>query len=68
MILAYPRCRGMRKRGYPPAAIRQFCEIIGISRSDSVIDMSLFEECVRAELNKTAKRALCVMDPIKVSD
>jgi glutaminyl-tRNA synthetase len=61
-----PTLRGMRKRGYPPAAIRQFCEMIGISRSDSVIDMSLFEECVRSELNKTAKRALCVMDPIKV--
>ena len=61
-----PTLRGMRKRGYPPAAIRQFCETIGISRSDSVIDMSIFEECVRAELNKTAKRALCVMDPIKV--
>lgn len=61
-----PTLRGMRKRGYPPAAIRQFCEIIGISRSDSVIDMSLFEECVRAELNKTARRALCVMDPIKI--
>ncbi|RUR15669.1 glutamine--tRNA ligase/YqeY domain fusion protein [Legionella sp. km535] len=61
-----PTLRGMRKRGYPPAAIRQFCEIIGISRSDSVIDMSLLEECVRNEFNKTAKRALCVMDPIKI--
>lgn len=61
-----PTLRGMRKRGYPSAAIRQFCEVIGISRSDSVIDMSLLEECVRAELNKTAKRALCVMDPVKV--
>jgi glutaminyl-tRNA synthetase len=61
-----PTLRGMRKRGYPPAAIRQFCELIGISRSDSVIDMSLLEECVRGEFNKTAKRALCVLDPIKV--
>ncbi|KGP62227.1 glutamate--tRNA ligase [Legionella norrlandica] len=61
-----PTLRGMRKRGYPPAAIRQFCEIIGISRSDSVIDMTVLEECVRAEFNKTAKRALCVMDPLKV--
>lgn len=61
-----PTLRGMRKRGYPPAAVRQFCELIGISRSDSVIDMSLLEECVRAEFNKTAKRALCVLDPIKV--
>lgn len=61
-----PTLRGMRKRGYPPAAIRQFCEMIGISRSDSVIDMSIFEECVRSEFNKTAKRALCVLDPIKI--
>lgn len=61
-----PTLQGMRKRGYPPAAIRQFCEMIGISRSDSVIDMSLLEACVREELNNTAKRALCVMDPLKV--
>ncbi len=61
-----PTLRGMRKRGYPPAAIRQFCEMIGISRSDSVIDMTLLEACVRDELNITAKRALCVMDPLKV--
>lgn len=61
-----PTLRGMRKRGYPPEAIRQFCEVIGISRSDSVIDMSVLEECVRTELNKTAKRALCVLDPLKV--
>ena len=61
-----PTISGMRKRGYPPAAIRQFCEIIGISRSDSVIDMSIFEACVRDVLNTTSKRALCVLDPLKV--
>ena len=61
-----PTLSGMRKRGYPPEAIRQFCETIGISRSDSVIDMSVFEACVREELNKSARRALCVFDPIKV--
>ncbi|KTC65949.1 glutaminyl-tRNA synthetase [Legionella adelaidensis] len=61
-----PTLKGMRKRGYPPAAIRQFCEEIGISRSDSVIDMSVLEGAVRNELNRTAKRALCVMDPLKV--
>jgi glutaminyl-tRNA synthetase len=61
-----PTLKGMRKRGYPAAALRQFCEMVGISRSDSVIDMSLLEACVRDELNKTASRALCVMDPIKI--
>ena len=61
-----PTLKGMRKRGYPAAAIRQFCEMIGISRSDSVIDMGLLEACVRDELNKTSKRLLCVLDPLKV--
>ena len=61
-----PTLRGMRKRGYPPAAIRQFCEMISISRSDSVIDMSIFESCVRDTLNTTANRALSVLSPLKV--
>ncbi|MBA4696880.1 MAG: glutamine--tRNA ligase/YqeY domain fusion protein [Legionella sp.] len=61
-----PTLRGMRKRGYPPAAIRAFCEFIGVSRSDSVIDVTWLEECVRTELNQTAKRALCVFNPLKV--
>lgn len=61
-----PTLKGMRHRGYPAEAIRQFCEIIGMSRSDSVIDMSILEDCVRAVLNKTAHRFLCVQDPLKV--
>ncbi len=61
-----PTLSGMRKRGYPAAAIRAFCEQIGISRSDSIIDMSLLEACVREELNRTAKRALAVMNPLKI--
>jgi glutaminyl-tRNA synthetase len=61
-----PTLSGMRKRGYPPAAIRQFCEIIGVSRSDSVIELSLLEACVRDELNRTTKRLMCVLDPLKV--
>lgn len=61
-----PTLIGMRHRGFPPAAIREFCEIIGISKSKSVIDMSVFEECVRNELNQNAPRAMCVIDPIKV--
>lgn len=61
-----PTLKGMRHRGYPPAAIRQFCETIGLSRSDSVIDMSILEACVREELNRTAKRALAVLNPLKV--
>lgn len=61
-----PTLRGMRKRGYPPKALRAFCEMIGISRADSVIDMSILEACVRDELNHTAKRAMCVLNPLKI--
>jgi glutaminyl-tRNA synthetase len=61
-----PTLSGMRNRGYPPAAICAFCDAIGVSRADSVIDMSLLEECVRSALNQTAKRAFCVLDPITV--
>lgn len=61
-----PTIRGMRKRGYPPAALRRFCEEIGISRSDSVIDMSILENAVRETLNETAPRAMSVSNPLKV--
>lgn len=61
-----PTICGMRKRGYPPAALRAFSDAIGVSRADSVIDMTILEDCVREELNKTAKRAFCVLDPITV--
>lgn len=61
-----PTIRGMRARGYPPKALREFCEAVGISKSDSVIDMSLLENCVRDELNQTAVRAMCVLEPLKV--
>ena len=62
-----PTLRGMRRRGYPAAAIRQFCEQISVSRSDSTIDMSVFEDCVRDELNRTAARAMCVLHPLKIT-
>jgi glutaminyl-tRNA synthetase len=61
-----PTLQGMRQRGYPPAAIRRFCELIGISKSDSVIDMSVLEECIRDDLNKHAPRAMAVLNPLKV--
>lgn len=61
-----PTLQGLRRRGYPPAAIKQFCAMIGISRADSIIDITLLEDCVRAELNKIAKHALCVLDPLKI--
>jgi glutaminyl-tRNA synthetase len=61
-----PTLCGMRKRGYPAESIRNFCDMTGVSKSDSVIDMGVLENCVRDVLNQTAKRALCVLDPIKV--
>lgn len=60
-----PTLIGMRHRGFPPAAIRQFCKMIGVTKSDSVIDMSVLEECARDYLNTHAKRIMCVLNPIK---
>jgi glutaminyl-tRNA synthetase len=61
-----PTLVGMRRRGYPPAAIRTFCERIGVGKSDSWIDLSVLEDCVREELNETAPRAMAVLRPLKV--
>jgi len=61
-----PTLSGLRRRGYTPAAIRNFCEALGVSRADSVIDMSLLEEAVRDDLNQHAPRAFCVLNPLKL--
>ena len=57
---------GMRRRGYPAEAIRDFCEKIGVSKAYSVVDFALLESCVRDNLNSTAPRAMAVIDPIKL--
>ena len=57
---------GMRRRGYPAAAIRDFCDKIGVSKAYSVVDMGLLEACVRDSLNSTAPRAMAVLDPIEL--
>ncbi len=57
---------GMRRRGYPAEAIRDFCEKIGVSKAYSVVDFALLESCVRDNLNRTAPRAMAVIDPIKL--
>jgi glutaminyl-tRNA synthetase len=61
-----PTLMGIRRRGYTPAAVRAFCERIGVGRSDSWIDISILEECVREDLNETAPRVLAVLRPLKV--
>ncbi len=61
-----PTVCGMRRRGYTPGAIREFCERIGISKVESESDPALLEWCVREELNRTALRRMAVLDPVKV--
>lgn len=61
-----PTLMGIKRRGYTAAAVRAFCETIGVGRSDSWIDMSILEECVRTDLNETAPRALAVLRPLKL--
>ena len=61
-----PTLIGMRRRGYTPRAIRDFCERIGITKSDTLIDMSVLENCARADLDRHSRRALAVLNPLKV--
>lgn len=57
---------GMRRRGYTPESIRDFCERIGVSKANSVVDYALLEACVREDLNKRSPRAMAVLKPLKV--
>ncbi|MBQ4439982.1 MAG: glutamine--tRNA ligase/YqeY domain fusion protein [Kiritimatiellae bacterium] len=61
-----PTVCGMRRRGFTPGAIREFCDRIGVSKTESESDPALLEWCVREELNKTATRRMAVLDPVKV--
>ena len=61
-----PTICGIRRRGYPAKALRNFCELIGVSKADSIVDYSLLEHCVRDVLNKEAQRRMAVLDPIKL--
>jgi glutaminyl-tRNA synthetase len=61
-----PTISGMRRRGYTPAAIRKFCEMIGTTRSDGIVDVAMLEFAIRDDLNENAPRAMCVLNPLKV--
>jgi glutaminyl-tRNA synthetase len=61
-----PTISGMRRRGYPPAALRSFCEDVGVAKRDNTIQMAKLEASVREELNRSAPRAMAVVDPLKV--
>jgi len=61
-----PTLRGLRRRGYTPAALRDFLERIGVAKRDSTVDMALLEHCLREDLNPRARRIMGVMRPLKV--
>jgi glutaminyl-tRNA synthetase len=61
-----PTISGLRRRGYTPESIRLFAERIGVSKADSVIDVSVLEDCLRFDLNKRAQRAMAVLRPLKL--
>ncbi len=61
-----PTISGLRRRGYTPEAIRNFCSQIGVAKADSIVDIQLLEHCLREDLNKRAPRVMAVLDPIKV--
>ncbi|MDH4220938.1 MAG: glutamine--tRNA ligase/YqeY domain fusion protein [Candidatus Aminicenantes bacterium] len=61
-----PTIAGMRRRGYSPEAIRNFCERIGVAKNDSIIDVALLEYCVRENLNEKAPRVMAVLHPLRV--
>ena len=61
-----PTISGMRRRGYSPAAIRNFCKRIGVNKFNSTIDIALLEHCLREDLNKTSPRVMAVLKPLKV--
>jgi glutaminyl-tRNA synthetase len=61
-----PTVSGLRRRGYTPESIRNFCERVGVSKRDSVIDIALLEHCVREDLNRRAPRVMAVLRPLRV--
>ncbi len=61
-----PTISGLRRRGYTAAAIRDFCERIGVAKANSLVDVAMLEHCVREDLNKHAQRIMAVIDPLKV--
>ena len=61
-----PTIAGMRRRGYPPEAIRNFCDAIGVAKTDSTVAVELLEHCIREHLNKIAPRVMAVLRPLRV--
>ena len=61
-----PTVAGLRRRGYTPASIREFCDRIGISKADNMVEMALLEDCIRTDLNDNAPRRMAVLKPLKL--
>ena len=61
-----PTLCGLRRRGYSPTAIRNFCKLIGVAKADSTVDIALLEHCLREDLNKTSPRVMAVLRPLRV--
>ncbi|HXE79418.1 MAG TPA: glutamine--tRNA ligase/YqeY domain fusion protein [Vicinamibacterales bacterium] len=61
-----PTLSGLRRRGYTPEAIRDFCDRIGVAKKENVVDVALLEHCVREDLNRRAQRAMAVLNPLRV--
>lgn len=62
-----PTISGLRRRGYTPASIRNFCDMIGVTRSNGIVDMAMLESAIRDDLDANAPRAMCVTRPLKVT-
>ena len=61
-----PTIAGLRRRGVPPSAIREFCSRVGVTKQSNVVEMELLEFCIRQELESNSPRAMCVLEPLKV--
>lgn len=61
-----PTIAGFRRRGYTPASLRKFCDMIGVTKSDGVVEVAMLEHAIRDDLDKNAPRAMCVLRPLKV--
>ncbi|AKH69928.1 glutaminyl-tRNA synthetase [Spongiibacter sp. IMCC21906] len=61
-----PTIAGMRRRGFTPGSLRHFCEMVGVARSEGVVDVAMLEHAIRDDLDKNAPRAMCVLEPLKL--
>jgi glutaminyl-tRNA synthetase len=62
-----PTISGMRRRGYTARALRHFCDMIGVTRSEGIVDVAMLEHAIRDDLDKNAPRAMCVLNPLKIT-